>query len=180
MLAWTTHLSLICYTKTNSSKSNTFGFESSSKKHAQQSWPSQWKLVSKYATNKITQAIKSHSVKLIKSNLFLLMSEAHTKCIFSSHLHIKYWHHSCKYFETLRCKLQDQKKSCLHFKPGKGCSDSCWLLCNANSISQSNYIYYYCHSVNKASKQVLCSGNVSQVSTTGLWNSEMWLVDGEG
>lgn len=33
----------------------------SSKNHDQQSWPSQWKLVSKYATNKITQAIKSPS-----------------------------------------------------------------------------------------------------------------------
>lgn len=33
----------------------------SSKNHDQQSWPSQWKLVSKYATNKITQPIKSHS-----------------------------------------------------------------------------------------------------------------------
>lgn len=64
-------------------------------------------------------------------------------------------------------------------KPGKGCSDSCWLLCSANSISQSNCIYYYCHSVNKASKQILSSGKVSQVSTRRLWNSEMWLGDGE-
>lgn len=64
----------ICYTKSNSDKSSTSGLELSSKNCDQQSWPAQWKLGSKYATNKITQAIKSHSVKLIKSTYFLLMS----------------------------------------------------------------------------------------------------------
>lgn len=69
------------------------------------------------------------------------------------------------------------KKAKPKLKPDMGSSDSCWLVIQTVFHKLSLFIIVVA-TVNKASKQAFASGDA--LSTMRLWNSEMWLVRGEG
>lgn len=137
----------------------------------------QWKLVSICVNSKITKTIKCHSIKLIKSNSFLVQLKhiQNRSSVFTCTLNNITLHY--KYNYTLRCGIQDQrKKPSLHLKPDMGSSDSCWRV--MQTVFHKLSLFIIVATVNKASKQVFSSGDA--LSTTRLWNSAMWLVNGEG